>query len=116
MRIVRTSKELSDLHATGGVLVPTMGGLHAGHASLVRTAREIAENWGKHTPNDPRPSVVVSVFVNPTQFNVRADFDRYPRDLDADAALCEEAGADAVFAPGEKVVYPDNEPVAVFTR
>jgi pantoate--beta-alanine ligase len=111
MRIVRTERELSDLH--GCVLVPTMGGLHEGHASLVRTARELADRWAARSPDAVRPKVVASVFVNPTQFNVRADFDRYPRSLDADAALCASAGADAVFAPAETLVYPSDAPPVV---
>jgi pantoate--beta-alanine ligase len=118
MRIVRTAEELSDLASTsasagGPVLVPTMGGLHEGHAALIRRASEIADRWSKQAPDHARPKVVASVFVNPTQFNVRTDFERYPRDLDADAALCMDAGADAIFAPSEKVVYPDDEPVPV---
>jgi len=80
----------------GGVLVPTMGALHEGHAALVRLARERAGG---------RP-VVVSVFVNPTQFGETTDFARYPRTLGADAAVCEAAGADVVFAPAVEEVYP----------
>ena len=75
-------------------LVPTMGALHEGHASLVRAARE----WGG--------LVVVSVFVNPTQFGPNEDFARYPRTLDADLAVCREAGADIVFVPSAAEVYP----------
>lgn len=116
MRIVRTAKELSDLgggERAGCVLVPTMGGLHEGHAALVRRAGQLAEDWASRTPDHARPRVVVSVFVNPTQFDVRSDFERYPRDVNADAALCERAGADAVFAPEEGVVYPAGEDVPV---
>jgi len=75
-------------------LVPTMGALHEGHRSLMRRAR--AEN---HT-------VVVTIFVNPTQFNEQADFARYPRDEDRDLALCEAEGADIIFAPPVEEVYP----------
>ncbi len=76
--------------------VPTMGALHEGHLDLVRRAR--AEN----------KTVVVSVFVNPTQFNDKRDLDAYPRDVDRDLRLCEEAGADAVFAPNANEIYPDG--------
>ena len=79
-------------------LVPTMGFLHAGHRSLIERAR---------TDNDV---VVVSIFVNPLQFNPGEDFDDYPRDLERDLELCAGAGADIVFAPDGREMYP--EPVA----
>jgi pantoate--beta-alanine ligase len=75
-------------------LVPTMGALHEGHRALVRAARERAG------------SVVVSVFVNPTQFAPGEDFDRYPRTWDADLAALAEEGADVVFHPPVDEVYP----------
>jgi pantoate--beta-alanine ligase len=84
----------------GCALVPTMGALHEGHGSLIRRARAHG-----------RP-VVATVFVNPTQFGPREDFAKYPRTLDADVALAERCGADAVFAPSPDVMYPDGAEAA----
>ena len=78
-------------------LVPTMGALHEGHASLVR--RSVAEN----------DVTVVSVFLNPTQFNDPKDLERYPRTLEADCELLDACGADIVFAPGVEEVYPEPD-------
>lgn len=78
-------------------LVPTMGALHAGHASLVK--RAVAEN----------DVVVVSVFVNPTQFNDKNDLLKYPRTLDADCELLKACGAGFVFAPSVEEVYPEPD-------
>ncbi len=80
------------------VLVPTMGALHDGHASLVTATRAAR----------PSAAVVVTVFVNPTQFNEAADYQRYPKTLDADAALCKAAGAACVLAPTVADVYPNG--------
>lgn len=75
-------------------LVPTMGALHAGHASLIRAAHESCG------------FVAVSIFVNPTQFGPNEDFARYPRTFDADCALAAAEGADAIFAPSAEELYP----------
>ncbi|MCC7388555.1 MAG: pantoate--beta-alanine ligase [Phycisphaerales bacterium] len=106
MLIARTREDLQAAGATGSVLVPTMGALHAGHGALMRLAREHAGPAGR---------VSVSIFVNPTQFNEAADFDRYPRTLEADCRVCEHAGVDVVFAPSPGVMYPAGEDVPVGT-
>jgi pantoate--beta-alanine ligase len=92
MQILRSGSECTPLH--GGVLVPTMGALHAGHASLIRRAVPMGS------------PVIVSIFVNPTQFGPGEDFDRYPRTFDADVALAKDSGAHAVFAPAADEIYP----------
>ncbi|MFE9372594.1 pantoate--beta-alanine ligase [Streptomyces sp. NPDC006711] len=100
--LVRTGAELAALRRTGRrAVVMTMGALHEGHATLIRTARRLAGPGGQ---------VVVTVFVNPLQFGAGEDLDRYPRTLDADRAIAEREGADAVFAPSVEEVYPGGEP------
>lgn len=76
--------------------VPTMGALHEGHAALIRAAVQ------------PSSFVVVSVFVNPTQFGPNEDFNKYPRTLDADRAICSAAGANLIFAPSADEMYPEG--------
>lgn len=103
MVIAKTVKELETALAParesgkGIGLVPTMGALHDGHASLVR--RCVEENG----------TAVVSVFVNPTQFNDKNDLKNYPRTLQADCALLERLGADVVFAPSVEEAYPEPD-------
>jgi pantoate--beta-alanine ligase len=101
MEILRTVAELrewSRLERNDGGntigLVPTMGALHEGHASLIRAATASCS------------AVAVSIFVNPTQFGPNEDFARYPRTFDADCALAEREGADVIFAPSVEEVYP----------
>jgi len=100
MEILRTVAELRRwsraLHCDGKTvaLVPTMGALHAGHASLIRAARATASQ------------VVVSIFVNPTQFGPNEDFNRYPRAFEADCALAGAEGAAVIFAPPVEEMYP----------
>src|SRR5277367_3043354 len=77
--------------------VPTMGYLHPGHVSLIERARQAAGRRGK---------VVVSIFVNPTQFAPTEDLAKYPRALDRDGKLCAEAGVDILFVPTEQEIYP----------
>lgn len=102
MKIIRTVSALRQevaLARMGGSrigLVPTMGAFHEGHLSLMRRARERCG------------LVVVSLFVNPTQFNERSDLDRYPRDEARDAAMAESVGVDVLFAPPVEEVYPSG--------
>lgn len=103
MEIVHSIKDLqagiAALRAQGKTvgLVPTMGALHAGHASLVK--RSVAEN----------DATVVSVFVNPTQFNDKNDLAKYPRTLEADCHLLEQCGAAFAFAPSVEEIYPEPD-------
>jgi pantoate--beta-alanine ligase len=91
-----------ELRSGGPVgLVLTMGALHEGHVSLMKVARSHAS------------SVVTTVFVNPTQFGPNEDFNRYPRDLEQDAKVCREAGADVLFAPAPSDMYPEGEQTRV---
>ena len=102
MKLVSTVQELQSeiQHLAQGRtvgFVPTMGALHQGHISLVKQA--VSEN----------PVVVVSIFVNPTQFNDPADLERYPRTLENDMKLLEPTGCSIVFAPNAKEVYPEQD-------
>ncbi|HEY3627255.1 MAG TPA: pantoate--beta-alanine ligase [Terracidiphilus sp.] len=102
MQIIRIAHQLrewtrarrSQINTIG--IVPTMGALHAGHASLIRAARQRCG------------SVVVSIFVNPTQFGPHEDYGRYPRTFDADCALAGAEGADIIFAPSVEELYPSG--------
>ena len=99
--VARTRTELAVARAMLGrtvALVPTMGALHEGHRSLLRRAREVADE------------TVVSIFVNPLQFAAGEDLDRYPRALVADLAMCAEEGVALAFVPSRAEMYP-REPV-----
>jgi len=102
MKVIKTIKamqaEAEQLRQAGKIIgfVPTMGYLHEGHLSLVRIARERAD------------VVVVSVFVNPTQFGPDEDLETYPRDFERDKKLAREAGADIIFYPSAEEMYPEE--------
>ena len=107
MRVMRSPGAVSAwsraLHREGVIIgmVPTMGALHEGHRALIRAARLSCD------------AVVVSLFVNPTQFGPREDFSRYPRRLQADAALCRQEGVDLLFTPTPAAMYPRGFQTAV---
>lgn len=102
MRIIRSIKEMFEVSKEERLrgktigFVPTMGALHEGHLSLIRRARK---------QND---IIVVSIFVNPTQFGPKEDFRKYPRNLQQDALLCKREGVDIIFYPEAKIMYPDD--------
>ncbi len=108
MEIVWNAVDLEPVY--GGVCVPTMGALHEGHLSLIRRAREEADLHARRLP------VVVTIFVNPAQFAPGEDFNRYPRTFEADCTKCEQAGADAVFAPEVSEVYPEGADAPIDPR
>lgn len=108
MHTIATLYAMQEHRDTSGpsVIVPTMGALHAGHEALIRRAAEHAEQRGLS-------DILVTIFVNPTQFNDPRDFDAYPRDVGDDLAKCEAWGATAAFVPEVNEVYPPGEEVPV---
>ena len=106
-QVIKTIPEFRDWQSKQGVptvAVFTMGALHHGHKELINQARQYISEKLSGNGN-----VVVSIFVNPTQFNNSADLEKYPRDLDADLAICNESGVDVVFAPSTQEMYPTGE-------
>jgi pantoate--beta-alanine ligase len=103
MRVVKSVKQMQRLalewrrRGSPVGFVPTMGYLHAGHISLVKRARAVV---------GPRGIVVVSIYVNPTQFAPTEDLSRYPRDFARDSQMCRDAGVDVIFCPSDGDMYP----------
>ncbi|MAN83599.1 MAG: pantoate--beta-alanine ligase [Verrucomicrobiaceae bacterium] len=100
MKIIRTIKELSILEKSKPViLVPTMGALHDGHRKLIKEGKSLSSNRG---------TLVVSIYVNPIQFNSEEDLDKYPRTFNEDSKVCDEEGVDIIFLPTDSEMYPDQ--------
>ena len=107
MKVAATPRELREILSTvpkPRVLVPTMGALHAGHVALIRKAREEA---------GPEGTVMVSIFVNPIQFDRASDLIAYPRPLEKDLAICEVEGVDLVFTPETTAMYYPDRSITV---
>jgi pantoate--beta-alanine ligase len=102
-RMASLTRKLRRENKTIG-LVPTMGALHQGHLALVQEARQMSD------------VVIVSIFVNPTQFNEHDDFEKYPRDLTSDAALLSEYHVDYIFAPDNNEIYCENFSTYVYVE
>lgn len=105
LRVVRGKAEMADdRDDRARAVVMTMGALHDGHAQLVREARALVGASG---------SVVVTIFVNPTQFGPNEDFAKYPRTLEADLEVCAQAGADTVFTPNVDDIYGADSSITI---
>ena len=100
MKIISTIKELSILEKSKPViLVPTMGALHDGHRKLIKEGKSLSRNGG---------TLVVSIYVNPIQFNNEEDLEKYPRTFNEDRKVCEEEKVDIIFLPKDSEMYPDQ--------
>ncbi|MBV63361.1 MAG: pantoate--beta-alanine ligase [Rickettsiales bacterium] len=105
LKVIKTIKEITNWEFLQPViLVPTMGALHDGHRKLIREGNAIKGNKG---------TLVVSIYLNPIQFNDPKDLDKYPRTLDTDYETCEEEGVDLIFAPSDVEMYPNPYSIGV---
>ena len=105
MQVIRTIKELSILEKSKTVvLVPTMGALHEGHRKLIQEGSTLKTD---------NVTLVVSIYINPIQFNDAVDLEKYPRTIDEDYKMCEEEGVDIIFMPSDSEMYPSRPSVNV---
>ena len=105
MQVIRTIKELSVLEKSKTVvLVPTMGALHEGHRKLIQEGSTLKTD---------NVTLVVSIYINPIQFNDAVDLEKYPRTIDEDYKMCEEEGVDIIFMPSDSEMYPSRPLVKV---
>ena len=105
MQVIRTIKELSVLEKSKTiVLVPTMGALHEGHRKLIQEGSTLKTD---------NVALVVSIYINPIQFNDAVDLEKYPRTIDEDYKMCEEEGVDIIFMPSDSEMYPSQPLVNV---
>ena len=105
MQVIRTIKELSVLEKSKTVvLVPTMGALHEGHRKLIREGSTLKTD---------NVTLIVSIYINPIQFNDAVDLEKYPRTIDEDYKMCEEEGVDIIFMPSDSEMYPSRPLVNV---
>ena len=105
MRVIETVNEMVKWPmANDTVLVPTMGALHEGHRELIRAGKNLTGEEG---------TLIVSIYVNPTQFNDKKDFKSYPKTFDQDYKICEEEGVDLIFHPSDSEMYSGKETVSV---
>ncbi|MEC7862973.1 MAG: pantoate--beta-alanine ligase [Verrucomicrobiota bacterium] len=105
MRVIETVNEMARWPMTSDViLVPTMGALHVGHRELIRTGKNLAKEEG---------TLIVSIYVNPTQFNDTEDLKSYPKTFEQDCELCREEGVDLIFYPSDSEMYSGKESVSV---
>lgn len=105
MQVIRTIKELSVLEKSKTVvLVPTMGALHEGHRKLIQEGSTLKTD---------NVTLVVSIYINPIQFNDAVDLEKYPRTIDEDYKMCEEEGVDIIFMPSDSEMYPSRPSVNV---
>lgn len=105
MRVIETVNEMAKWPKTNDiVLVPTMGALHEGHRELIRAGKNLTGDEG---------TLIVSIYVNPTQFNDKKDFKSYPKTFDQDYKLCEKEGVDLIFSPSDSEMYSGKETFSV---